>query len=178
MSEIEVLISEAELQARLPTLAREIVDALPDAARSEGVTVVGLLKGAVPFVADLSRALHRLGVAVRWEFLTLSSYGDGTESSGTVTLVQDMVGDVAGQHVLLIDDIIDTGRTLAFAHAHLLARGPASLRVVAMLDKPSRRVADLPVDHVGFEVPNVFVLGYGGDHAQAWRELPFIGVQR
>jgi hypoxanthine phosphoribosyltransferase len=111
------------------------------------------------------------------DFLELSSYGAGTTSSGVIEVKKHLSDPITGRHVLLVDDIIDTGRTLAWAREHILSLSPASLRIAAFLDKPSRRVVEVPVDHVGFEIEDLFVLGYGADLAQRYRELPFIGVK-
>ena len=170
---MDVLISRDRIAARVAELGREIAAALP----SDEVVLIGPLKGCVVFCADLARALHDAGVAVEMDFLELSSYGSGTESSGTVTMKKDLADSIADRHVLLVDDIVDTGRTLAFAREHLLAKGPASLRIAAFMNKPSRRVIEVPVDHVGFEIEDLFVLGYGADLAQKYRELPFIAVK-
>jgi hypoxanthine phosphoribosyltransferase len=173
---IEVLIPAEKVRARLPTLAAEIHHALPPGAHEDGLVLVGLLKGAFVFMADLARELSALGTRLEIDFMTLSSYGDATITSGTVRLVTDLSLDLAGRHVLLVDDIVDSGRTIAFARDHLLARGPASLTTALFMDKPARREVDVTFDHVGFKVPDVFVIGYGGDYAQRYRELPFIGI--
>lgn len=170
---MDVLISRDRIQARVIALGQEIAAQLP----GDDVVLVGPLKGCVVFCADLARALHDAGVAVEMDFLELSSYGAGTESSGVITMKKDLSDSIAGRDVLLVDDIIDTGRTLHWAREHLLAKEPASLRIAAFLDKPSRRTHEVPVDHVGFEVPDLFVLGYGADLAQRFRELPYIGVK-
>jgi len=174
--EIEVLIPEDDIRRRVAELAAEVADALPVEVRSAQVVMVGLLKGATMFMSDLSRALHRHGVRLAFDYMRPSSYGSGTVSSGRVVLEQDLSMDLAGRHVLLVDDIIDTGRTIAFAQQHLRDREVASLRTVVLTDKPSRREVEVPVDHIGFEVPNRFLVGYGLDADQAYRELPFIGV--
>ncbi len=173
---IDVLIAEDRIAARVDELAQEVASALGRTARSEALVVVGPLKGATLLVADLIRALYRAGVATEIDFLGLSSYGASTVSSGTVTLTSDLSMDIAGRHVLLVDDIIDTGRTLRFAQDHLLQRKPASLRTLVLLDKPDRRVVHADVEHVGFVIPDLFVIGYGTDLNQRYRELPFVGV--
>ena len=172
----EVMLSEAAIAARIDTLASEIVAGLSEEARESEVIIVGLLKGAVIFQADLGRALWRHGLRLSFDYLWLSSYGAATESSGTVTMLRDMHQDAGGRHVLLIDDIIDTGRTMRFAREHLLSRSPASLTTALFMDKPARRVVEVPVDHVGFEIPDRFVIGYGTDYAEAYREVPYVGV--
>jgi hypoxanthine phosphoribosyltransferase len=169
---MQTLFSADQIANRVRELASEIAAALPSAAHSEGLILVGPLKGCLVFQADLLRALHAHVGWLECDFLGLASYGEGTESSGTVTLHSDLRHDIAGRHVLLVDDIIDTGRTLAFAQQHLLAKRPASLRTATLLDKPSRRIDPVPVEHVGFVIEDVFVLGYGTDLAERYRELP------
>jgi len=169
---MKVLFSANQIAARVHELAVEIANALPTDANTEGLILVGPLKGCLVFQADLMRALQPHVPWLECDFLGLSSYGGGTESSGTVTLRSDLGSSVQGRHVLLVDDIVDTGRTLAFAQAHLLAKQPASLRTATLLDKPARRVVPVPVEHVGFAIEDVFVLGYGTDLAERYRELP------
>jgi hypoxanthine phosphoribosyltransferase len=171
---MDVLFSAAEIANRVGTLAAEIANAVPPSARSEGLVLVGPLKGCLMFQSDLMRALHAHLPWLEADFLGLSSYGAGTESSGTVALLSDLRHPVRNRHLLLVDDIVDTGRTLAFAQAHLQAKGPASLRTATLLDKPSRRIVPVPVEHVGFVIEDVFVLGYGTDLAERYRELPDI----
>lgn len=171
MTRVHKLFGEAEIARRVHELAQEI------AARLAGeLTIVGLFKGSFVFVADLIRALDGLGLAPRVEFLRLSSYGHGRESSGTIKVVGEVPSDVAGRQVLLVDDIVDTGRTLAFAKALLRERGAAGVWTCALVDKPSRREVDIAADFVGFTVGNLFVVGYGIDHAEQYRHLPYIGA--
>ena len=173
MSETKVatLFSEAEVEARVTAMARAIADQLP-----KRFTLVGLLKGSFVFVADLARALSKAGCSQRIEFMRVSSYGSGTTSSGIVSLMGDAPDGVKGEPVLLVDDIQDSGRTLAFTRAFLLERGAAKVWTCTLLDKPSRReVESGEVDFVGFAIPDVFVVGYGIDYAERFRELPFIG---
>ncbi len=170
------LFTADQIAARVAELAAEIDAALPHGARGDGLLLVGPLKGAVMLVADLARALSRRGLRVDLCFVTLSSYGAGTESSGTVTMTADLDMPVAGRHVLLVDDIVDTGRTFDFALRLLANRDPASIRTVALLDKPSRRVVDVQLDHVGFPIEDLFVIGYGTDLDQRYRELPDVRV--
>jgi hypoxanthine phosphoribosyltransferase len=168
---IASLFDEEAVTRRVRELAAAIVAGLPPR-----FTLVGLLKGSFVFVADLARALSRAGCSPRVEFMRVSSYGGGTTSSGIVSLMGDAPAGVRGEPVLLIDDIQDTGRTLAFTRAFLLERGAARVWTCTLLDKPSRRevVAD-EVDFVGFAIPDVFVVGYGIDYAERYRELPYIG---
>jgi hypoxanthine phosphoribosyltransferase len=168
---LEVLFSAAEIEDRVNRLADDIAqDIGPD------IAVVAILKGSFVFTADLLRALHHCGVRPRIDFMTLSSYGSGTESKGRVEIVRDVVDDLSGQPVLLIDDILESGRTLAFAKAHLLGLGAQAVRVCVLLDKPGKRATEIEADYVGFVSPDRFVVGYGLDHAHYYRELPYIGV--
>ena len=167
---VEVLFDAQAIAARVDGLAREIAERLP-----EPFVVVGLLKGAFVFVADLVRALDRAGCRPTVEFLQVSSYGLGKESSGNVKLIGGMPGSVKGLNVLLVDDIQDTGRTLAYTRQMLLDQGATRVWACALLDKPSRRVVETDTDLVGFTIPDVFVVGYGIDYAEQWRHLPYIG---
>jgi hypoxanthine phosphoribosyltransferase len=165
------LFFEAQVQDRVSELAQAIAAALPPR-----FTLVGLLKGSFVFTADLARALSKAGCSPRIEFMRVSSYGGGTTSSGIVSLMGDAPDGVKGEPVLLVDDIQDTGRTLAFTREFLLERGADRVWTCTLLDKPSRReVAAAEVDFVGFAIPDVFVVGYGIDYAERYRELPFIG---
>jgi hypoxanthine phosphoribosyltransferase len=171
LPQIAPLFAEAEIARRVEELAGGIAAALP-----AGFTLVGLLKGSFVFVADLVRALDRAGCAPRIEFMRVSSYGSDTRSSGIVSLMGDAPPGIAGEPVLLVDDIQDTGRTLAFTKGLLLERGAARVWTCTLLDKPSRReVEGGEVDFVGFAIPDVFVVGYGIDYAERYRHLPFIG---
>jgi len=176
-SRIDPLFTADQIRDRIEELAAEIVALRPQAHAPEGLLMVGPLKGAVVFMADLARALSRRGIRVDLSFVGLASYGEGTESSGQVKLYQDVDMDVRGRHVLLVDDIIDTGRTIAFAQKLLVDRAPASLLTVLLLDKPSRRVVDAPYDLAGFVIEDLFVLGFGTDLNQRYRELPYLGVR-
>jgi hypoxanthine phosphoribosyltransferase len=167
---VAVLFDEAALSRRVAELAAEIAGSVP-----EPFTVAGLLKGAFVFVADLVRALDRAGRRPRVEFLQVSSYGLAKESSGNVKVIGGMPDAVAGQTVLLVDDIQDTGRTIAFTKALLLEHGAARVWTCALLDKPSRRVVGEGCDFTGFVIPDVFVVGYGIDYAERYRHLPYIG---
>ena len=168
------LFTEVEVAARVDELARVIAAALP-----RHFTLVGLLNGSFVFVADLARALHRAGAVPRIAFMRVSSYGHGTRSSGIVSLMGDAPEGVKGEPVLLVDDIQDSGRTLAFTREFLLERGATQVWTCTLLDKPSRReVAWGEIDFVGFTIPDVFVVGYGIDYAERYRELSFIGEVR
>lgn len=169
--EIAVLFSEEAIQTRISELAGDIVRDL-----GSDFVVVGLLKGAFVFVADLMRALHGAGAAPKIEFMRLSSYGLGKVSAGEVHLLGDIPTDVAGQTVLLVDDIVDTGRSVAYAQTLLEQRDIGALRTCALIDKPSRREVKIQVDYVGFAVPDRFIAGYGIDYAERYRYLPYIGA--
>ena len=173
MSELDsdidaVLVSADEIRAKIADLAKEI-DA--DYADREPL-LVGVLKGAVMFMSDLARALDRPSTM---EFMAVSSYGSSTTSSGVVRILKDLDRDIAGQHVLIVEDIIDSGLTLSWLLKNLHARQPASIEVVALLRKPDAVKVDVPVRYVGFDIANEFVVGYGLDYAEKYRDLPYIG---
>lgn len=166
----QILIDERQLQARIRELAAEIAADYED---TEDLLLLCVLKGAYMFLADLSRLLpmpHEV------DFMAVSSYGTGTTSSGAVRIVLDLKEDIAGKHVLIVEDIIDSGRTLDYMRRNLLSRAPASLRICTLLNKPERREIDVPLDYLGFDIPDEFVVGYGLDFAQRYRNLPFIAV--
>jgi hypoxanthine phosphoribosyltransferase len=167
----EILISEAELQARIRALGAEI------SADYQGreLLLVGVLKGAVFFMADLMRAIS---VACEIDFMAISSYGAATDSSGVVRILKDLDINIDGRHVLVVEDIIDSGLTLSYLLRNLESREPASLEICALLTKPERREIDVPVRYIGFEIPNRFVIGYGLDFAERYRNLPYVGVLR
>jgi hypoxanthine phosphoribosyltransferase len=166
----KVLIDSETLQNRIAELAQQIEK---DYQQDEELLLICVLKGAFMFLADLSRALKR---PHQVDFMGISSYGSGTESSGAVRIVLDLKQDIANRHVLIVEDIIDSGRTLDYMRRNLLARSPASLRICSLLDKPERREVDVPVDYLGFEIPNEFVVGYGLDFAEIYRNLPIIAI--
>ncbi|HUG60394.1 MAG TPA: hypoxanthine phosphoribosyltransferase [Methylomirabilota bacterium] len=168
---IEVLYSEEDIAGRVDAIAAAVVDRAP-----KDLLVVAILKGSFMFAADLLRALHRQGLSPQVEFMMLSSYGAGTVSSGTVRIVRDIDTDVHGRDVLLIDDILESGRTLAFAKSLMVERGAHRVDVAVLLEKPGKRRAEIEADVVGFVCPDSFVVGYGMDAAHAWRQLPFVGV--
>ena len=171
MAGIRVLFSAEEIAARVDALAAEIARTLPD-----DLVVVGLLKGAAVFVADLVRALDRAGARPEIEFMRLSSYGTAKESSRQVQLLGNVPAGLAGRPVLLIDDIVDTGRSIAYAAALLRQRGIGDLWTCVLLDKPQRREVEVAIDFIGFSIDDVFVAGYGTDYAEKYRHLPYIGV--
>ena len=165
-----VLIEEQVLQGRIAELAAEIEADYQDV---EVLLLICVLKGAFVFLADLSRAIKR---PHQLDFMGISSYGTNTKSSGAVQILLDLKQDISGQHLLIVEDIIDSGRTLDYMRRNLLARSPASLRIVTLLDKPERREVDVPVDYIGFDIPNEFVVGYGLDFAEIYRNLPYIAI--
>lgn len=168
---IEVLYSEQRLAARIDELAEQI-----SVAKLEKLLVIPILKGSFVFAADLIRALYRHDLAPHVEFLSLASYREATVSSGQVDIIRDVEGEVRGRAVLLVDDILESGRTLAFAKDLMVARGAATALTCVLLDKPGKRAAEIEPDFVGFECPDKFVIGYGMDMAHEYRQLPFVGV--
>jgi hypoxanthine phosphoribosyltransferase len=165
----EILIDEVRLQARVQELGREIS---ADYAGRE-LLLLGVLKGAVFFMADLMRSIT---VPCEIDFMAISSYGAGTDSSGVVRILKDLDINIEDRHVLVVEDIIDSGLTLSYLVRNLESRAPASLAVCALLTKPERRENDVEVAYVGFEIPNRFVIGYGLDFAERYRNLPYVGV--
>ena len=164
-----VLLSKAQIQEGVTRLAAEV-----DAKYAgNDVLLVGVLKGAVMVMADLSRALH-LPVTMDW--MAISSYGAGTKSSGVVRILKDLDTDIEGRHVLVVEDIIDSGLTLSWLLSNLRSRQPASLEVCTLLRKPDAAKVEIDVKHVGFDIPNEFVVGYGLDFAEKYRNLPFIAT--
>jgi hypoxanthine phosphoribosyltransferase len=168
---MRLLFSAVEIAARVDALAAEIACTMP-----ADFVMVGVLKGATVFVADLVRALDRAGARPEIEFVRLSSYGLAKESSGAVRLLGDIPADLAGRPVLLVDDIVDTGRSIAYAAAQLHRRGIGHLWICALLDKPQRREIEVAIDFVGFSIGDVFVAGYGTDYAEKYRHLPYIAA--
>ena len=168
---LRVLYEPGVIAARIAELAGEIAG-----VGYRDLLVVSILKGSFVFAADLIRALHNAGLSPEVEFLTLSSYRSGTTSSGEVTILRDIDSDVTGRDVLLIDDILESGRTIAFARKMMLDRGANRVGVAVLLEKPGKRAQPIDADHIGFVCPDLFVVGYGMDVAHAFRELPFVGV--
>jgi hypoxanthine phosphoribosyltransferase len=166
-----VVVSADEIKDKIGQLAKEI-DA--DYAGREPL-LVGVLKGAAMFMSDLARALERPSTM---EFMAVSSYGSATASSGVVRILKDLDRDIAGQHVLIVEDIIDSGLTLSWLYKNLAGRQPESLEIVALLRKPEAIKVEVPVRYVGFDIPNEFVVGYGLDYAERYRDLPYIGRLR
>jgi len=165
-----VLISEDDLKKRVAELGRELSELyLPQ----DRPLLVCILKGAFVFLADLTRSID---IPHEVDFMVTTSYGTGTESSGVVRILLDLERNIEGRHVLIVEDIVDTGYTLEYIARNLRTRGPASVKVCALLSKPARRKVDVSLDFVGFEVPDEFVVGYGMDYAEVYRNLPFVGV--
>jgi hypoxanthine phosphoribosyltransferase len=164
---LEILFTRRQIQARVEELGAAIT---ADYAR-QNLLLVGVLKGAVPFLADLARCID---LDCAFGFVAASSYGKSVRTSGRVHLKKDLDADVAGQHVLLVDDILDTGITLSFLRQHVQERQPASVKIAVLLDKPSRRLQSLEADFVGFTIPDRFVVGYGMDYSEKFRNLPDI----
>jgi hypoxanthine phosphoribosyltransferase len=167
-----ILIDRERLQRRISELADEISR---DYAGIDDLLLVCVLKGAIMFLSDLSR---KLAIPHAIDFMAVSSYGASTESSGVVRILMDLETSILDRHVLIVEDIIDSGRTLDYITRNLRTRSPASMKICSLLDKKERRVIPIPVDYVGFEIPDEFVIGYGLDFAEFYRNLPFIGVLR
>ena len=166
-----VLLSEEQIQDKIRELATRI--AVDYAGRE--VLLVGVLKGAVLFMSDFARALQ---LPTQMEFMAVSSYGSGTRTSGVVRILKDLDRDIADKHVLVLEDIIDSGLTLSWLLKNLGGRAPASLEVCALLRKPDAIKVEVPVKYIGFDIPNEFVVGYGLDYAERYRDLPFVGLLR
>lgn len=166
---MRVLISREKLQARVDELAAAVAADYEDKCP----ILICVLKGAIFFMADLAR---RLSFELELEFMAVSSYGHSTDSSGVVRILKDLDTDIEGRHILIVEDIIDSGMTLQYLTNNLNSRNPASLEIVTLLSKPSRRTADLDCRYTGFEIPNEFVVGYGLDYAEKYRNLPYLGV--
>ena len=168
-SKISVLISEEEVDKKI----RELGEQISKDYAGESVHLVCILKGSVFITYKLTK---RITVPVTMDFMSVSSYGDGTKSSGIVKLVKDLDETIEGKNVIIVEDIIDSGRTLSYLLPVLRERRPKTLRLFAFLDKPERRVKEVPVDYCGFQIPDEFVVGYGLDYAQRYRNLPYVGI--
>ncbi|WP_455812655.1 hypoxanthine phosphoribosyltransferase [Pseudomonas graminis] len=167
---VEVMISEAEIKSRIAELGKQISDHYRDSGSE--MVLVGLLRGSFMFMADLCRTID---VPHEVDFMTASSYGNGTSSTRDVKILKDLDEDIRGKDVLIVEDIIDSGNTLSKVRELFSLRGPKSLAICTLLDKPSRREVDVPVEYVGFAIPDEFVVGYGIDYAQRYRHLPYVG---
>jgi hypoxanthine phosphoribosyltransferase len=165
----KILIDEETLRTRIAELGAEISEDY----RDKDLLLVGVLKGAVFFMADLMR---NLSISCEVDFMAISSYGDSTDSSGVVRILKDLDLNIEGRHVLVVEDIIDSGLTLSYLIRNLESREPATLEICALLTKPDRREIDVPVRYTGFEIPNEFVIGYGLDYAERYRNLPYVAV--
>src|ERR1700693_3356404 len=165
----EILVTEEEIRAKVAELGPLITADYQD----KNLLLLGTLKGAVPFIADLSRAIN---LPVEIDYMAISSYGNSTESSGVVRILKDLEGPVQQKHVLIVEDIVDSGQTLHYLMDVLRQRRPLSLRVCTLLDKGRERVTSVPVDYRGFEIPDRFVVGSALDYAQRYRNLPYIGI--
>jgi hypoxanthine phosphoribosyltransferase len=165
---IKVHITEEQVEARI----RELGEQIAKDYGGEPITLVCILKGSVFFTCELAK---RITTPVQLEFMSVSSYGSGTSSSGVVRIVHDLTSSIEGKNVIVIEDIIDSGRTLNYLLENLKTRNPKSIKLCTLLDKPDRRVVDVPVDYVGFVIPDEFVVGYGLDYDQQYRNLPYIG---
>ena len=166
-----VLITEDQINEKIAELAKQVGGDYPGGGAD--LVLVGVLKGAVMFMTDLARALP---VPVQLEFMAVTSYGSATSSSGVVRILKDLDRDISGRRVLIVEDIIDSGLTLSWLRKNLESRGPASLHVVTLLRKPEAAKLDVDVSYVGFDIPNEFVVGFGLDYAERYRDLPYIGT--
>ena len=163
----QVLITEQQLDERIKEMGHQIAEDY----QGEPLTIVGILKGAVIFFADLARAID---LPLQMDFMSVSTYGSGTTSSGVVKIIKDLDADVTGRHILLVEDIIDTGITLAYLKEYLSNRGARSVKICTLLDKPTRREKAVHVDYIGFTMPDEFLIGYGVDYAENYRNLPYV----
>lgn len=166
----QTLISTSELETRIAELGAEITKDYMD--RGEDVVLVGVLKGSILFLADLSRHIK---LPLTMDFMSIASYGDGTKSSGVVQITSDLSKPIEGKHVIIVEDIIDTGLTAHYLFENLTTRKPATVKLCSLLHKPERSEVDVQIDYLGFTIPNKFVVGYGLDIAQKYRNLRFIG---
>lgn len=166
---IRVMLSEEEVDQRI----RELGGQITKDYEGEEVFLVCTLKGASFFACELAK---RIDLPLTLDFIAVASYGDGTQSSGEVRMIKDLDESIEGKNVIVVEDIVDTGRTLSYLMEIFKKRNPKSLRLCSLLDKPERRVVDIKADYTGFEVPDLFVVGYGLDYAQKYRNLPYIGV--
>lgn len=166
---LKVLLSQEDIQRRV----QELGDAIYDNFRDKDPMFVGVLNGCFIFMADLVRASQ---MKSELEFISVSSYQNGTRSTGVVQITRDLQRDITGRHIIVVEDILDSGNTLYFLKNYLLTKGAASITIVTLLDKPARREKPIVADYVGFEVPDEFVVGYGLDYAQQYRNMPYIGV--
>jgi len=165
----EVLLSEEQIKNRVAELGKLITEEY----KGEEVIFVGVLKGCYVFMADL---LRNVDLYCDMDFMAVSSYGNGTTTTGAVKITKDLNKDIEGKHLIIVEDILDSGVTLSYLKGYLANRKPASIKIVTLLDKPERRKADIKADYFGFTVPDAFVVGYGLDYAERYRNLPYIGI--
>jgi hypoxanthine phosphoribosyltransferase len=168
-----VLVTEQQIDDKIAELATQVAADYAPGAEHKDLLLVGVLKGAVMFMTDFARALP---LPTQLEFMAVSSYGSSTSSSGVVRILKDLDRDIAGRDVLIVEDIVDSGLTLSWLLKNLASRNPASLEVVSLLRKPEAIKVDVPVKYIGFDIPNEFVVGYGLDYAERYRDLPYIGT--
>ena len=167
----EILLTEAQIQARVAELGAQLT---ADYAGRDPV-LISVLKGSIVFLADLVRGME---LPLSIDIMEVSSYGAATESSGQVRILKDLSNSIEGRHVIVVEDIIDTGLTLNYLLRYLREKGPASLTICCLLDKPARRLTEIPIDYIGFTIPDRFVVGYGLDYGERYRNLPYVGVLR
>lgn len=167
MEKVSILINEAKIENRLNELAREIMKDY----KNEDIVFIGVLKGAATFMVELAKKIKN---NVEFEFIQLESY-EGDKSRGKVKLIQDLTGKIEGKNIMIIEDIIDTGRTLEYLKNYIKDQNPKSVKICTLLSKPSRRIVELEVDYIGFLIPDEFVVGFGMDYNQRYRNLPYIG---
>ncbi|GAA1942225.1 hypoxanthine phosphoribosyltransferase [Amycolatopsis minnesotensis] len=168
-----VLVTEQQINDKIAELAAKVAADYPEDGGRSDLLLVGVLKGAVMFMTDFARALP---MPAQLEFMAVSSYGSATSSSGVVRILKDLDRDIAGRDVLIVEDIVDSGLTLSWLLKNLASRNPASLEVCSLLRKPEAVKVDVPVKYIGFDIPNEFVVGYGLDYAERYRDLPYIGT--
>ena len=166
---LEILFSRQQIAERVAEMGAQITHDL----NGEKLVMIGVLKGAAPFLADLSRAIE---IDATFDFVAVSSYGQGQHSSGAVKVIKDLDQPIEGKNVLIVEDILDTGLTLAYLRKLFIQQHPKSLRIATLLDKPSRRIEKIDADYVGFSIPNLFVIGYGMDYGERYRNLPDICI--
>ena len=171
MLTLETLLSEEQIQSRIEELAKIINKDYV----GKKITVLCLLKGGIMFMTDL---VKRIDIPMKMEFMVVSSYGDDTKSSGIVKTLKDLDQSIENEHVLIVEDIIDSGRTLSYIVGILNSRNPASIKICTLLDKPQQRESEVAVDYVGFTIPNEFVIGYGLDYEQYYRNLPYVAINK
>ena len=165
----KILLDDETIQKRV----KELADQISEDYKDEKVMFIGILKGSIAFMADLMKAMS---IDIQIDFMAVSSYGASTKSTGVVRILKDLDADIKDKNILIIEDIIDTGTTLKYLMGYLQSRGPKSIKICSLLDKPDRRKADIKADYIGFTIPDEFVVGYGLDYAEWYRSLPYIGI--